>query len=613
MNRNPRQSATPMTTGPENELAAIKEAVDIVSLIGEYLRVEPFGSKYRALCPFHDDKKPSLQIDPEFKNYRCWACGAKGDVFTFLQEYEKISFVEAKERLASRAGIVLKLGRSGIGDSKARLVSVLEWASKEYQKLLMESASGAVARQYLKDRGVTEETIRRYGLGFAPAEFEWLIRQGTAAGFDAQLLIKAGLAKISQRMTTYDVFRGRVMFPIKDTTGRTIGFGGRIVPSLDDGRAPKYLNSPSTDVYNKSRVLYGLDIAAPVLKAHPLGGAAKPRLPVVVMEGYMDCLMSYQAGLLTAVATCGTALTGEHVQRLRGYTDRIVLMFDGDEAGFKAAREATTLFLSSEVDIRLCLLPDGLDPCDFVTRHGVDELRRRIESAPDALEHTVGRAVEMYDSSGLDGRSRAIGDVLEALSAMPEVLRGDQQQRMDLAINRVAEAFRVEESTLRHRLREIRQSSSRTGRSRPSSLEPSNAERPYPPKERTIVELAVVWPGGAGPLLELAPAEYFSHPALRRIMETCYQILKELGTKATTDVLRERLDDPKLDSVVVEFLEMSPKGPAHETALKDVVASLKEDRRRRDRSAQFSLGPTSGKDDHKAALRALTTRSATNP
>lgn len=601
-----------MTTGHDNLLAAIKDAVDIVQLIGEYVHVEPFGSKHRALCPFHDDKKPSLQIDPEYRNYRCWACGAKGDVFTFLQQYEKISFVEAKDRLAKRAGIAVARGSSGRGDSKARLVSVLEWAAKLYQKSLLDSPQGAAARQYLSERGIAEETIRRYGLGFAPAEFEWLIRQAATAGFDAAILARAGLAKVSQRQTHYDVFRGRIVFPIRDVQGRTVGFGGRIVPSLDDGRGPKYLNSPATDVYNKSQVLYGLDVAAQALKsARAAGPGARP--PLVVMEGYMDCLAAYQAGLLTAVASCGTALTADHVQRLRGYSDCIVLMFDGDQAGRKAADEAVALFLSSEVDIRLCTLPDGLDPCDCVVQRGGDELHRRIADAPDALDYAIGRARAAYDSTGLDGRSRALADVLETMAAMPLILRGGMQQRLDLAVNRLAEAFRVEEAALRRRLAELRRAKAPGERRTAPASGAGGADAPMPPRERTIAELAVVHPGRIAALAGLVSADAFAHDGLRRVVETSFRLCGRMGEAATTESLREELDDAALDALVAELWESAPKGENHATALAEAVRSLAEDRRRKEAAGRFRLPPDAGGEEHLAALRALASSGAANP
>jgi DNA primase len=600
--------------------ASIKEATDIVQLISEYIRVEPAGSKYRAVCPFHDDTKPSLQIDPQYQNYRCWACGAKGDAFTFVQEMEKITFAEAKGRLATRAGIKLSAGGADYADSKAPLYKVLAWAEKEFQKCLDDPRTGAEARQYLAERRFQDQTLREYGLGMAPAEFDGLVQRAKRAGFEDRVLQRAGLAKTSQRGTVYDTFRSRVVIPIRDTTGRVIGFGGRLLPSADDGESPKYLNSPATDVYNKSSVLYGLDVAA---KALPRGGgAASQRGSLVVMEGYMDCLMAYQAGLLNCVATCGTALTAEHVNKLRGYTSRVVLMFDGDKAGTEAARKATPMFLESELDVRLCLLPDDLDPCDFLIKEGGEALRQRIERAPDALEYTIDEARRMFASSGLAGRDAAVDRVIETLAAVPANLRSEHRQRFDLAVNRVAESFRIDENVLRERVRQVR--SGRGGlRDRRVVAEPVGSPEemglstdgpirtsPIPMREKLIAELLVVMPSQASRIGQVHSAESFRHPDARLIAEACFRVADELGEQATTDSVRERLADPRLDSVVLELVESAPKAEAFAKSLDDVCRSLEEDRRRRELAEAGRLGPSASDEDHLALLKELRDKSA---
>jgi DNA primase len=591
--------------------ASIKEAIDIVQLISEYIRVEPAGSKYRAICPFHDDTKPSLQVDPQFQNYRCWACGAKGDVFTFIQEIEQIPFAEAKVRLAARAGIKLTSAGADFVDSKAPLYQVLSWAEKEFQKYLFDSRTGAEARQYLAERHFQDETLRSYGLGATPAEFDWLTSRAKKAGWDEPLLVRAGLAKLSQRGSHYDYFRGRVVIPIRDTTGRVIGFGGRILPVHDDGETAKYLNSPATDVYNKSSVLYGLDVAA---KSLPRGGSSQEGRWLVVMEGYMDCLMAYQAGLKTCVATCGTSLTTEHVHRLRGYSSRVVLMFDGDTAGKEAARKATGLFLESELDLRLCMLPDELDPCDFLVNHGAQELRERIEKAPDALEYTIDEAKRTFSSAGLSGRNAAVDRVLSTLASVPAHLRSEQRQRFDLAVNRVAEAFRMEERDLRERIDQQRadrgNSADRLDRSLTSGPTVGHRAGPMPLREKLIVELLVVMPAQAGRISQLHSAEAFGHLDARSIAEACFRVHEELGESATTEGIRERLNDPRLDALVLELVESAPKGEAFQRSLDEVCQTLEENRRRRDLAEAARLGPTASDEDHLALLRELRDQSA---
>ncbi|MBY0585606.1 DNA primase [bacterium] len=590
--------------------ASIKEAIDIVQLISEYTKVEANGPRFKALCPFHQDSKPSMQIDPQFRNYRCWVCQAKGDAFTFLQEMEGITFAEAKVRLAARAGIKLTAGGSDFVDLKAPLYQVLAWAEKEFQNYLFEERTGADARQYLAERKFEDQTLRAYGLGASPPEFDWLTTRAQRAGFDDRLLVRAGLARTSPRGTSYDYFRGRVVIPIRDTSGRVIGFGGRVLPVHDDGETAKYLNSPATDVYNKSGVLYGLDVAA---KALPRGVSNRGSL--VVMEGYMDCLMAYQAGLKTCVATCGTALTAEHIQKLRGYTNRVVLMFDGDKAGKEAARKATTLFLESQLDLRLCMLPDELDPCDFLIKHGADDLQQRIEQAPDALEFTIDEARGVFAAAGLAGRDSAVDRVVETLASVPVQLRSDQQQRFDLAVNRVAEAFRIEERVLRERIGQQRAGRSATKERFDSLSAEPESERlirtgPLPLKEKLIAELLVVMPSRAGRLKVLHAAEVFRHPDARLIADACYRAHEQFGESATTEAVRERLNDSRLDALVLDLLESAPKAGAFERCLEEVCDSLEQDRKRRNLAEAGRLGPTASDEDHLALLRELRDKSA---
>lgn len=612
LNRLSSQSVPPMGQPSDDTIAAIKEAVDIVQLMSEYIRVEPFGSKYRALCPFHDDRKPSLQIDPQYQNYRCWACGAKGDVFKFLQEYEKITFAEAKVRLAERAGISLRANHDERVDAKAPLYKALAWAQKEFEKSLQDVRIGAVARQYLAERHFTEETARRYGLGFAPADFGWLVERAKNAGIDQDILIRASLAKISQRGTPYDFFRGRLIIPIRDSMGRVVAFGGRVLPSLDDGNSGKYLNSASTDVYNKSRVLYGLDVAAEGLRLKKRDDGQGIGSSFVVMEGYMDCLMAYQAGLPTCVATCGTALTADHVDRIKHYVSRVVLMFDGDSAGQKAAKASASLFLNAEVDLRLCVLPDELDPCDFVVERGLNQLEKLINDAPDVVDYMISRAQAAYDSSSVMGRKNAIDEVIGLVAEWPADLRSEQQQTFDLAINRIAEVFRVEEGTLRNRVSEFRRDKYRE----PARIRvdaPEEIEIVPLPKggpERQIAEIVVVMPSRAGEIAPVMTVDELHHPDLRTIVEACYRVCEEIGEDATTDALRERLNDPRLDSIVIELVDTAPKGEAFERGLQDVRRWLDENRRHRDLVSSVRLGPNADADEHLATLRELQRRNA---
>lgn len=590
----------------DDTTTAIKQAVDIVDLISESVRLEPAGSKYRGLCPFHDDHKPSFMVDPEYQNYRCWACGAKGDVFSFLQETEKISFVEAKQRLADKAGITLG-GRNAVrSDPKQSLYRVLSWAHQEYQKCLFDSRTGQEARQYLRQRGLSEETAREFGLGAAPDHYEWLIQRAERAGVDSQLLIQAGLAKMGNRPTPYDAFRGRLMFPIKDVRGRVVAFGGRILPPFESEYAPKYLNSPGTPVYHKSEVLFGLEVAKEELQR-----ANSANKFLVVMEGYMDCLMAYQHGLRNAVATCGTALTAAHVNRLRSHADSVVLMFDGDEAGQKAARESVHLFLTAELEVKVCLLPDRLDPCDLLVQKGADALAKRLAESPDALEFQIQQAMSLYDVRTLEGQHAALEQILATLCSVPLMPRGSQQTKFQLAMSRLSTRFGVSEEVLRQRMAELRQRNSGYRGMGGAAVAPARPVAKPSERERRAIALIVARPGSAAEIEPLLPAENIRDPDLRNLLQACYALCREVGSSATVDLLRERLGDVRLGTLVLQLAEQFPFEEGWEQAFSDLKSRLTHwDRQRKIRLTNQRLSPQSTDEDHLEVLRQLKERYA---
>jgi DNA primase len=574
----------------DDTTAAIKNAVAIIDLIGEYVRLEPIGSKFRGLCPFHDDHKPSLQVDPERQNYRCWACGAKGDVFTFVQQIEHISFVDAKAKLAQRAGIALRSHRSARSDHKESLLHVLGWAADLFHKSLFDSRTGSEARQYLHERGLSVQTAQAHGLGYAPSSFDWLIAQARGVGIAPEQLIQAGLARVGNQAKPYDVFRNRLMFPIRTERGAVIGFGGRILPS-DDSDGPKYLNTPATDVYNKSRVLYGLDVVSREWRNSPRA----PQRVVAVMEGYTDCLMAYQHGLRTAVGTCGTALTAQHVARLRSIADRVVLVFDGDEAGQKAAANATALFLQSELDLKLCTLPGGKDPCDFVQEHGINALRELIDKAEDALDYHLNRGRRVFDWQTLEGKRRAMEHTLGVLAMVPPLARSQQRLKFDLAVNRVHRAFGINEPELRRRIDELRAQGQRA--TAPQTPPPAGA--PMNRWERQVAQWLVSRPSRAGELREFLPTDAVLHPDLRTLVGACYALSDELGVRATVDALRERLNDPRLDALLVDFLEGVPDDDVYERGWADIKAQLQLKQR------QKSAREAAARGNHQDSLTLL--------
>jgi len=319
----------------------VREASDIAAIVSEHVQLKRTGRVWKALCPFHKEKTPSFVVNPDRQIFKCFGCGEGGDVFRFLMEFEKLSFPEAVELLAGRAGIALpRTGWTGGGEES--VYPVLEWAGQIFRQEL-QGRGGEAARGYLKERGLQDGVVEQFGLGWAPAG--WSHLSGAAEGrYPARLLQRAGLVVENNRGGVYDRFRGRLMIPIRSPLGRTIGFGARTL----SGEEPKYLNSPETEVFNKSRVLFGLAENREAIKAAD---------DVLVVEGYMDALALGQAGIPNVVAACGTAFTGDQARILRRYVDRAVLLFDGDAPGVKAAWKSAGVFLGAGLDVRVVSLP----------------------------------------------------------------------------------------------------------------------------------------------------------------------------------------------------------------------------------------------------------------
>ncbi|MFM7150709.1 MAG: DNA primase, partial [Gemmataceae bacterium] len=299
----------------DDRVRHVKQANDIVDVVSGYLALRQTGATFKGLCPFHDDSKPSFDVDPRRQRYRCWACGKHGDVLSFVMEFEHVTFPEAIELLARRAGITLDPVSTAKNESRAALLDVMRWASKQFHDCLLESPMADKARAYVLERGLSDETVRRWGLGFAPASGHWLVERGRNDNIPQDLLEKVGLiAPRTQGPGFYDRFRDRLQFPIRDLRGQTVGFGGRILPgSPFADRAPKYYNSCDTPLFSKSDQLYGIDQAR---------AAGEKKGYLAIVEGYTDVLMAHQMGISQVVATMGTALNEQHVRQIRRLVPR---------------------------------------------------------------------------------------------------------------------------------------------------------------------------------------------------------------------------------------------------------------------------------------------------
>ena len=397
----------------DEDIARVREASDIVAVISEHVQLKRVGRRWQGLCPFHAEKSPSFSVNQEEGLYYCFGCSARGDVITFVREIEHLDFVTAVERLAGRAGVQLRYTDAGQGEGrkrKATLVAAVEKAVEWYHDRLLSAPDAARARGYLRSRGLDGETVRAYRLGWAPEGWDELAR---ALRLPAEDFVDAGLGFLNQRGRPTDAFRGRVLFPIFDVQGDAVGFGGRILP---DGQGPKYKNSADSAIYNKSRLLYGLNWAkAAIVEADE----------AIVCEGYTDVIGFAAAGLPRAVATCGTSLTEEHVRVLKSFAHRVVLAFDADAAGQHAAERFYAWEKQYQVDVAVAALPAGVDPADLA-REDPDALRAAVEGAVPFLQFRVNRTLGGLPMDTAEQRARAAEAALGVVSEHPNDLVRDQ-------------------------------------------------------------------------------------------------------------------------------------------------------------------------------------------
>jgi DNA primase len=588
----------------DDRVKQVKEANDIVDVVGSYVALRPVGPTFKGLCPFHDDSRPSFDVDPRRQRYRCWACGKYGDVLQFIQEHDRVPFLEALELLARRAGITLDRKKSPQDQTRARLLDVMRWADQQYHQCLLGDPLAEEARVYVEERGLSADTIRKYGLGYAPRTGDWLVKKAEAAKAPLALLEAVGL--IAPRKSGpgyYDRFRDRVQFPIRDVNGRTVAFAGRILPETPlSSPGPKYYNSCNTPLFTKSEHLYGLDQARH--EATKVGFLA-------VVEGYTDVLMAHQLGVLPVVATMGTALNARHVQQLRRFAPRVVLVFDADAGGDTGVDRALEIFAGQEVELAIATLPDGLDPCDLLLRSGPDAFRHVLQTAVDALEFKLSRVLTDETAKSVEGRRRAVESVLKIIALAP-VLPGEAGSvKTQLMVSRIARRLALQEETVWKRLGELRQAKQAGDERRAARTEPQQPQQaPAAPEERELLEVLLAAPELVGQARADIPPATVEHPGLRRLLEGLYA-LHDDGEPATLDNLRPRLDHPRLAQKALELMDVGRSHPDPAAWLQQIVQRLRE---RSQRTATQELrNQLQAADDHDTALellRRLQTRSS---
>ena len=429
---------------PEDKVSEIKNTADIVEVVSEVVLLKKTGKNYVGLCPFHSEKTPSFTVSPEKQIFYCFGCAAGGNVFSFLMKHDGMSFPDAAKILAGRYGI--DIPTTTMSPEQKRRMSQREslfaanrQAMEFFRKQLLDDISGRRAMGYLKKRGINKEIFDNFYLGYAPKGWDNLLRFFTKKNISLDLVEKAGLiVSRKEKSGFYDRFRDRLIFPIFDLNMQVIGFGGRVM----DDSLPKYLNSPETPVYNKSRSLYGLHLAKMKCRENER---------VFIVEGYFDLLTLHQHGLQDSVATLGTSLTPEHVQLIKGFVGkdgRVILVFDSDDAGIKASQRSIEVFDKGYINAQILILPDGYDPDSFIFEFGVESFLDLVSEAQGIIPFLMDSAVKKHGLS-IEGKIRIISEMKEPLGSITDNVR------RSLYIKELAECINIDEFAVLEKIRKI--------------------------------------------------------------------------------------------------------------------------------------------------------------
>ncbi len=546
-----------MPIGPDHDAKdRVKQATNIVDLVSSKINLRRMGANYVGLCPWHADKKPSFTVNPVRQRYSCWVCDLHGDVFDFTMKMESVDFRGALEILAQAAGIELKSrgpkAEVGSPDHKPTLFEAMKWVEQQYHQCLLHSNEAIPVREYLQERGITQESINKFQVGFAPLAWSWLVDRARKTKFNPKILEACGLVLMNSRGSWHERFRGRVLFPIRDTQNRCIALGGRVVPGIygtEEEPKGKYYNSTETRLFSKSDNLYGLNIA--------LEGLRKSKTKALtIVEGYTDVVAAHQAGVSNVVAALGTALNERHIRLIKRFADSITLVLDGDDAGQRRTNEVLDLFVTSDVDLRILTLDEGVDPFDFCMNQGGEAFQALVETAPDAITHRI-----RSETAGIDllnqthAATQALDNILKTLAGIPAseiAASAAKQLREQQLIGRLSRQFQIDVAHIRARLSEIR-NSIRPKKNLEIPNEPAAPKAPafstFDGKERELLQLLILHPELLDTAVEKVSAEQFVEGPLKAIYRIMDDFFHE-GSDVGHDSLMLEVHDPILRNII---------------------------------------------------------------
>jgi DNA primase len=542
---------------PENILEEILSRVDIVEVISAYIPLKRAGRNFKACCPFHQEKTPSFMVSPDRQIYHCFGCGESGNAFKFLMRYERMEFPEAAGTLAKKAGVILPEEQKQSPQTISLLAQVFKAneTSAAYYERNLQSLEGSQAKDYLLRRGLTEQSIRLFKVGFAVDRWDSLITHLRSKGIPLSVLEKAGLVLSKEAGGYYDRFRNRIIFPIFDLKARVLGFGGRVL----DSSLPKYVNSPETPVYIKGRNLYGLNWSKDYIRECD---------SAIVVEGYLDFIMPYQAGAKNIVASLGTALTLEQVRQLKRYTHNVVLVYDGDSAGEMATLRSLDIFIDEEMQVKVATLPKGFDPDSFVRKFGVEKFKGLVDQALNLFEYKLGVLRERFDHKDIEGKGRICQQMLESIGRLKSaVLKSEYlkklSQELDIKEDALLEEAKKVKITVPFASQEIKE------RKKPLAINPT---------EKMLIRLMLE----ESSLIEqirkdLEPADFQDERA-SRIVSVMFDLTQQ-GITVEPRTLINHFGEEEISEVVCEtILSEDTTLEKREKLMQDCIRRMKNDK-----------------------------------
>ncbi len=519
----------------------IRDRIDIADIVGHHVSLTRAGQNLKGLCPFHQEKSPSFTVSPSRQIFHCFGCGAGGNVFSFLTRITGASFPDVVRELGRKVGVEVQESAGGNPQAaqSGRIEQVNRAASAWFHKNLQDARAGEQARSYLAERGIEPATIARFAIGVALGEWEGVIKALTHQGFTAGDLAAAGLTIAREQAGNgatgfYDRFRARVMFPIVDLRKRVVGFGGR---TLGDG-TPKYLNSPETSLFKKGQTLFAFDQAREAI--------ARTKT-VIVVEGYFDAIALHQAGITHTVATLGTALTAEHIQALRRFASNVVLLFDPDAAGVRAALRGLDLFVNSGLGVKVVTLPEGDDPDTYVRKAGAEAFAQLEAAAPSLLDYALEHSVTEAEAGSLESRIRSVDEILRILQKSEHPIEREERLRV------VAERLGINQQRLIERYPALMAEQRKVS----GQAVPASQPKPVPvfkgvPEERDLAFLLLQGKLSPADIRRLNP-ELFSIPVCQKLVEYALAHVGTDGRIALRAFLDAAMEDPECGPLATEF------------------------------------------------------------